>query len=34
MKRGKNTLGLTDPSHAIGFAVIDSKPAPMPKQNK
>lgn len=30
-KAGEYTFGLTDPSHAIGLAVIDSKPAPMPK---
>lgn len=27
------TLGLTDPSHAIGFAVMDSNPAPIPIWN-
>ena len=32
-KRWRNTLGFTDPSHPIGLVVIDSKPAPIPKQN-
>ena len=27
----ESTLGLTDPSQAIGLAVMDSNPAPMPK---
>ncbi|KAF5820164.1 hypothetical protein HanXRQr2_Chr02g0085711 [Helianthus annuus] len=32
----ESTLGFTDPSQAIGLAVIDSNPAPIPihKQSK
>jgi hypothetical protein len=30
-KAREYTCGLTDPSHAIGLALMDSRPAPMPK---